>query len=104
MTVPVQNTGEKPMELKEFTTTSLRFVPSAPAATDIPMTVTPGTTVEPGSTSQMVLALKTNAWQDEHLLPIGESQLVVTGIMVFDDADGVRNLAEVEANLKPRFD
>jgi Monooxygenase subunit B protein len=92
------------MELKEFTTTSLRFVPSAPAATDIPMTVTPGTTVEPGTTTQMTLALKSNAWEDEHLLPIGESQLVVTGILVFDDEDATRNLTEVEANLKPRFE
>jgi methane/ammonia monooxygenase subunit B len=104
MTVGVQNTGQKAIDLKEFTTTSLRFVPSAPAATDILMTVTPGTTVEPGATTQMTLALKSNAWEDEHLLPIGESQLVVTGIMVFDDADAARNLTEVQANLKPRFE
>jgi len=104
MTVNVQNTGKKAMELKEFTTTSLRFVPSAPAATDIPMTVTPGTTVEPGANTSLTLALKSDVWESEHLLPIGESQLVVTGILVFDDEDATRNLTEVEANLKPRFE
>ena len=104
MTVNVENTGQKAMELKEFTTTSLRFVPSAPAATDIPMTVTPSTTVEPGANTQMTLALKTPAWETEHLLPIGESQLVVTGILVFDDEDATRNLTEVQANLRPRFE
>jgi methane/ammonia monooxygenase subunit B len=104
MMVNVENTGQKAMELKEFTTTSLRFVPSAPAATDIPMTVTPSTTVEPGASTQMTLALKTPAWETEHLLPIGESQLVVTGILVFDDEDATRNLTEVQANLRPRFE
>jgi methane/ammonia monooxygenase subunit B len=104
MTVTVQNTGDKAMELKEFTTTSLRFVPSATAPGDIPLTVTPGTKVDPGATTQLTLPLKTNAWEDEHLLPIGESQLVVTGILVFDDEDATRNLTEVEANLKPRFE
>jgi methane/ammonia monooxygenase subunit B len=104
MTVNVENTGQKAIELKEFTTTSLRFVPSAPAATDIPMTVTPGTTIEPGANTQLTLALKTPAWEDEHLLPIGESQLVVTGILVFDDEDATRNLTEVQANLRPRFE
>jgi methane/ammonia monooxygenase subunit B len=104
MTVTVQNTGDKAMDLKEFTTTSLRFVPSATAPGDIPLTVTPGTKVDPGATTQLTLPLKSDAWEGEHLLPIGESQLVVTGILVFDDEDGARNLTEVEANLKPRFE
>jgi hypothetical protein len=68
------------------------------------MTVTPSTTVEPGANTQLTLALKTAAWEDEHLLPIGESQLVVTGILVFDDEDATRNLTEVQANLRPRFE
>jgi hypothetical protein len=48
--------------------------------------------------------LKTPAGETEHLLPIGESQLVVTGILVFDDEDATRNLTEVQANLRPRFE
>jgi methane/ammonia monooxygenase subunit B len=104
MTVDVTNSGSKAMELQSFATTTLRFVPASPGEGDTVMAVTPGTSVDPGATTKLTLAMKTPAWEDEHLLPIGESQLVVTGILVFEDEDGARNLTEVEANLRPRFE
>jgi hypothetical protein len=48
--------------------------------------------------------MKDPAWEAEHLVPIGESPLLITGVLVFETADGQANLAELEANLKPRFD
>jgi hypothetical protein len=103
MNVDVTNTGEKAIDLKEFTTTNLAFVPGTPGPLQRQMQVAPATSVEPGATTKLTLTMRDSVWQDEHLLPIGESQLEVTGILVFDDADGVRNLTEVQATLQPRF-
>lgn len=103
MDVDVTNTGKTAITLKEFTTTSLAFVPGAPGPLDRPLEVAPSTSIEPGATTKLTLTMRDPVWQNEHLLPIGESQLQVTGILVFDDADGARNLTEVQANLKPRF-
>ena len=52
----------------------------------------------------LTLTMKDPAWEAEHLVPIGESQLLITGVLVFETPDGAVNLAELEANLKPRFD
>ena len=69
------------------------------------MTVTPSATVEPGTSPTMLtLTMKDPAWEAEHLVPIGESQLLITGVLVFETPDGLVNYAELEANLKPRFD
>ena len=69
------------------------------------MTVTPSATVEPGTSPTMLtLTMKDPAWEAEHLVPIGESQLLISGVMVFNTPGGAVNLAELEANLKPRFD
>jgi methane/ammonia monooxygenase subunit B len=103
MDVNVTNTGDKAITLKEFTTTSLSFVPESPGPLQRQMSVAPAANIEPGTTTKLTLTIRDPVWQDEHLLPIGESQLEVTGILVFDDADGARNLTEVQANLQPRF-
>jgi hypothetical protein len=71
------------------------------------MTVSPSPTVEPGtstSPTMLTLTMKDPAWEAEHLIPIGESQLLITGVLVFQTPDGQVNLTELEANLKPRFD
>jgi methane/ammonia monooxygenase subunit B len=102
--VPVTNTGETPMDLTQFTTTTLKFTTGT---TDGPgvMTVTPSATVDPGSSAAtLTLTMKDPAWEAENLVPIGESQLLVTGVLVFETADGQKNYTELEANLKPRFD
>jgi methane/ammonia monooxygenase subunit B len=103
MNVDVTNSGKKAIQLKEFTTTNLAFVPESPGPLQRQMTVAPAASIEPGTTTKLTLTMRDPVWQDEHLLPIGESQLEVTGILVFDDADGARNLTEVQANLQPRF-
>ena len=62
--------------------------------------VTPSATVAPGSSpTTLTLTMKDPAWEAEHLVPIGESQLLITGIMVFETADGQMNYTELEANL-----
>ena len=52
----------------------------------------------------LTLTMQDPAWEVEHLVPIGESQLLITGVMVFNTPGGAVNLTELEANLQPRFD
>jgi methane/ammonia monooxygenase subunit B len=100
----VTNTGQTPMDLTQFTTTTLKFATGQGAGPGV-MNVAPSATVEPGSSpTTLTLTMKDPAWEAEHLVPIGESQLLVTGIMVFETPDGQVNYTELEANLKPRFD
>ena len=102
--VPVTNTGQTPMDLAQFTTTTLRWTTGTAAGPGV-MQVSPSATIEPGSSPTMLtLTMKDPVWETEHLVPIGESQLLITGILVFETPDGQVNLTELEANLKPRFD
>jgi methane/ammonia monooxygenase subunit B len=102
--VPVTNTGQTPMDLTQFTTTTLKFTTGQGAGAGV-MNVSPSPTVEPGSApTTLTLTMKDPAWEAEHLVPIGESQLLITGVLVFETADGQKNYAELEANLKPRFE
>jgi hypothetical protein len=102
--VPVTNTGQTPMDLAQFTTTTLTFTTGAGAGPGV-MNVSPSATVAPGSSpTTLTLTMKDPAWETEHLVPIGESQLLFTGVLVFETPDGQVNLTELEANLKPRFD
>jgi methane/ammonia monooxygenase subunit B len=102
--VPVTNTGQTPMDLTQFTTTTLKFTTGTGAGPGV-MAVAPSATVEPGSSpTSLTLTMKDPAWEAENLVPIGESQLLVTGVLVFETTDGQKNYTELEANLKPRFD
>jgi len=104
--VPVINLGQTPMDLQQFTTTTLKWTTGQGAGPGV-MTVSPSPTVEPGtstSPTMLTLTMKDPAWEAEHLVPIGESQLLITGVLVFQTPDGQVNLTELEANLKPRFD
>jgi methane/ammonia monooxygenase subunit B len=104
--VPVINLGQTPMDLQQFTTTTLKWTTGQGAGPGV-MNVSPSATVEPGSPTSpttLTLTMKDPAWEAEHLVPIGESQLLVTGVLVFETPDGLVNYTELEANLKPRFD
>jgi methane/ammonia monooxygenase subunit B len=104
MAAEVSNTGQTPMDLKQFTTTNLTFATGTAPGPGV-ATVAPAATVQPGgSPATLTLTMRDPAWEQEHLVPIGESQLLITGLLVFQAPDGTRSLAEVEANLQPRFD
>jgi methane/ammonia monooxygenase subunit B len=102
--VPVTNTGQTPMDVTQFTTTTLKWTTGTAPGPGV-VVVTPSATIQPGSSPTMLtLTIKDPAWETERLVPIGESQLLITGILVFETPDGQVNLTELEANLKPRFD
>ena len=100
----VTNRSDTPINLTQFTTTTLKFAAGTTAGPGT-VQVAPAPTIQPGSSpTRLTLTMKDPAWEAEHLVPIGESQLLITGILVFETADGQTNLTELEANLKPRFD
>jgi methane/ammonia monooxygenase subunit B len=98
----ITNTGDTPMNLTQFTTTTLRFATGTTAGPGV-MTVSPSPTIEPGVPVEVTMTMKDPAWETERLVPIGESSLLITGVLVFE-AGGEKNLTELEANLKPRFE
>jgi methane/ammonia monooxygenase subunit B len=98
----VTNTGDTPMNLTQFTTTTLRFATGTTPGPGV-MTVSPSPTIAPGAPTEVTMTMKDPAWETERLVPIGESSLLITGVLVFE-AGGEKNLTELEANLKPRFE
>jgi methane/ammonia monooxygenase subunit B len=102
VTTQVTNTGDTPMNLTQFTTTTLRFATGTTGGPGV-MTVSPSPTIAPGAPTQVTMTMKDPAWESERLVPIGESSLLITGVLVFE-AGGEKNYTELAANLKPRFE
>jgi methane/ammonia monooxygenase subunit B len=102
MDVDVTNNGTTPMQLQQFTTSTLKFAPGAQAGElGGGLTATPAPSVAPGATTKLSLAMPGPAWEDEKLIPVNESSQMITGILVFQTGDGKKVLTEVEANLQP---
>ena len=100
----ITNLSQEPINLTQFTTTTLKFTTGSAAGPGT-VQVAPDSTIEPGSApTKVTLTIKDPAWEEEHLVPIGESQLLISGIMVFETAGGETNYTELEANLQPTFD
>jgi methane/ammonia monooxygenase subunit B len=99
----VTNRSDTPINLSQFTTTTLTFTAGTTAGPGA-VQVAPSPTIQPGSSpTRLTLTIKDPAWEAEHLVPIGESQLLISGVLVFETADGQKNYTELEANLQPRF-
>jgi methane/ammonia monooxygenase subunit B len=102
MDVDITNTGTTPMDLQEFTTSTLKFAPGlAPGENTGGLTASPSGSVAPGQTTKLSIAMQGSAWQDEKLIPVNESSQMITGILLFQTGDGKKVLTEVESNLQP---
>jgi methane/ammonia monooxygenase subunit B len=100
MDVDITNRGTTPMELQQFTTSTLKFAAGAPSGQGS-LVATPAASVAPGATTKLSLAMAGPGWEDEKLIPVNESSQMITGLLVFQTADGKEVLTEVEANLQP---
>jgi hypothetical protein len=59
-------------------------------------------TVAPGGTQEINISMPSDIWiKQERLLPIGESQLTVTGLLRFQTPGGVKTDVEVDEPLRP---
>jgi len=102
MDVDVTNRGTTPMELQQFTTSTLKFAPGlAPGENTGGLTATPSGSVAPGATTKLSVAMQGPGWEGEKLIPVNESSQMITGILVFQTGDGKKVFTEVEANLQP---
>jgi methane/ammonia monooxygenase subunit B len=102
MDVDITNRGTTPLDLKEFTTSTLTFAPGlTPGENTGSLTATPSGSVAPGQTTKVSIAMQGSAWEEEKLIPVNESSQMITGILVFQSGDGKKVLTEVEANLQP---
>ena len=102
MDVDITNNGTTPMDLKEFTTSTLTFAPGlTPGENTGSLTVTPSGSVAPGQTTKLSIAMQGSAWEDEKLIPVNESSQMITGILLVQTGDGKKVLTEVESNLQP---
>lgn len=106
--VDAKNVSTSPIELSQFVTSTLTFV--NPAGSSTPsgpyvdaLKLSPSGTIQPGQTTTLVIELPGRRFDDEHLLPLGESQLTISGLMVFKDAAGQKYSAEIEEPLQPKY-
>lgn len=106
--VNVENISDSPIQLAEFTTSTLTFIPqggsaTAPAGYQHTAQVSPSGEIQPGQTQKLTLKIDGNSFVDEHLVPTSESQLTIAGLMVFKDSTGKESSNEIEEPLRPRF-
>jgi methane/ammonia monooxygenase subunit B len=100
MTVNVENTGDSPASITEFTTTTLTF-PVHDAAGERSVQVSPSASIAPGESTTIQLAITDEIWEEERLIPIGESRMQVTGVIRFKDEAGKENFATVQSFVRP---
>ena len=111
LNVTATNNGDQPAQLTQFSVANLTWfnqaVPTAkppgPQAVDTsyPMTVQ-SDTIAPGATQQVMVSMPSDIWiHQERLLPIGESQLTVTGLLRFQTPNGDKTDVEVDEPLTP---
>jgi methane/ammonia monooxygenase subunit B len=109
--VTATNTGKQPVQLTQFAVADLTWfnqaVPSSkPTGAQAVDTVYPmqvqQDTVAPGATQLITITMPSDIWiHQQRLLPIGESQLTVTGLLRFQTPNGDKNDVEVDEPLTP---
>lgn len=98
--VEIQNKGDKPVSVVNFTTSNLTFVPGKPAAPwERKLVVEPSGPVGPGETRRLKLRMSDPVWREERMIPVGQPQMAMAGVVTVADANGVRNFVTVEGKL-----
>jgi methane/ammonia monooxygenase subunit B len=101
----VTNNGTRPIRLAEFATSTLRFQNTSVTGgqAERPLEVQPADAIAPGTTRPITLSVVEQVFQEEHLIPVGEANLSVAGVLIFTDDAGGRSAAEVDAIVSPVF-
>jgi len=106
--VDTKNVSNSPIQLAQFVTSTLTFVNPASGTTPYgqyqdALKASPSGTIQPGQTATLTIDLPGSRFDEEHLLPRGESQLTISGLLVFKDASGQKDSAEMEEPLQPKY-
>jgi methane/ammonia monooxygenase subunit B len=107
LVIDAKNVSNSPIQLAQYVTSTLTFVNPAIGSPSgqyqSPLKVSPSGAIQPGQKMTLNIDVSGGRFDEEHLLPTGESQLTISGLLVFQDAAGVRNSAEFEEPLQPRY-
>jgi methane/ammonia monooxygenase subunit B len=114
----VRNTGDRPLEVGEFTSANLRFVnracqaavagvdPAYPAdlVARAGLVLSDDEPVKPGETRTLSFEATDVAWELERLTSfLTDVDSKVGGLLFFFDSDGTRHIAEVGGPILPVF-
>lgn len=92
----IKNLGNQPLEVTSFTTSNMTFQAEGGERT----LAVQGARVEPGQTGKVTLVMKDPIWTEHKLIPIGESQLGIAGLLFVKSGSG-RNWLTLEAPVIP---
>jgi methane/ammonia monooxygenase subunit B len=102
----VTNTSTRPVQVSAFRTGNLSFLnplaglPHGDYEFQI-KNLSPQDPIAPGSTQQVTITLDAQVLKNQELLPLGQAQYVVAGVMELTDGQGTRNFDTVQADLNP---
>jgi methane/ammonia monooxygenase subunit B len=102
--VEVANKGDKPVRVRQFTTSMLSFLnrDMAPEA-EHRLVIEPAGPVNPGQTKVLKLMMTDPVWERQRLIDVAQPQLRFGGVLIFESSDGTRSLAPIDAPLQPFF-
>lgn len=101
LTLNVTNTGDTPISVTQFTTSTLTFPVGGQEDGERSTQVSPSPTIAPGEATTLQLSMTDDVWAEERLMPVGESRMQITGIVRFEDAEGNENFKTVQSFVKP---
>jgi methane/ammonia monooxygenase subunit B len=101
----VTNTSKSPVTVSAFRTGNLTFLNPLAGLPhgdyEYQMKVSPEGTIEPGQTEKVAISLPGGVLRQQELLPLGQAQYVVAGVLELTDADGNRNFDTINTSLNP---
>jgi methane/ammonia monooxygenase subunit B len=101
----VTNTAKSPVTVTAFRTGNLTFlnpIAGLPHGDyEYQMKVSPESTIEPGQTQTVTISLPGDVLRKQELLPLGQAQYVVAGVLELTDAEGNRNFDTINTSLNP---
>jgi hypothetical protein len=107
LVVDAKNVSSGPIELTQFTTSTLTFLNPALGSPQgeyqDQLKLSPSGVIEPGQTQTLNIELSGQRFDQEYLLPVGESQLTISGLLLFKNGAGEISSSEMEEPLQPKF-
>jgi methane/ammonia monooxygenase subunit B len=97
-TVNVTNEGESDATVTGFSATTYTWTEGDDAH---PLVIEGTKTIPPGETAEVTLVMKDDVFASEKLMPVGESRLQMTGVVLLEDGSGNQNYAEAQAFVIP---
>jgi methane/ammonia monooxygenase subunit B len=101
----VTNTSKSPVTVNAFRAGNLTFLNPLNGLPhgdyEYQMKVSPDGSIGPGSTQEVTLTIPGNVLRQQELLPLGQAQYVVAGVLELADSNGNRNFDTIQTSLNP---